>query len=177
MGTQICFTADDKLVTAIDSIAKKMERTRADTINFLVCTGVLQVSDDATATFTTQPSQFNVAPAPLPEKINEEALKKQWPKTLSDLLLAGDLNVKANIIQNKRRIFWIVKTINVQKNAVSYEAINEELDAVTITMEAEPVMQGSVMVGIISRAKEQPLINPKFNPIIVANNVMQVGGE
>jgi len=36
MGTQVCFTADDNLVSAIDDIAKKIERSRSDTISTIL---------------------------------------------------------------------------------------------------------------------------------------------
>ena len=36
MGTQVCFTADDNLVSAIDDIARKIERSRSDTISTIL---------------------------------------------------------------------------------------------------------------------------------------------
>jgi metal-responsive CopG/Arc/MetJ family transcriptional regulator len=36
MRIQVCFTADDNLVSAIDDIAKKIERSRSDTISTIL---------------------------------------------------------------------------------------------------------------------------------------------
>jgi len=36
LGTQVCFTADDNLVSAIDEISKKIERSRSDTISTIL---------------------------------------------------------------------------------------------------------------------------------------------
>jgi hypothetical protein len=43
MGTQVCFTADDNLVSIVDEIAKKFNRSRSDMLNLLVWIGIQNV--------------------------------------------------------------------------------------------------------------------------------------
>jgi hypothetical protein len=43
MGMQVCFTADDNLVSIVDEIAKKFNRSRSDMLNLLVWIGIQNV--------------------------------------------------------------------------------------------------------------------------------------
>jgi metal-responsive CopG/Arc/MetJ family transcriptional regulator len=96
MGTQVCFTADDNLVSAIDDIARKIERSRSDTISTILWLAIQNIRSKqpkdfgelvqsvSGATSMTTPASFGVERE---FKISNKdatdltALKKQFKKT------------------------------------------------------------------------------------------------
>jgi hypothetical protein len=192
MGTQVCFTADDKLLKVIDDLAENIERSRSDTVNlllWLVTQSIkdkkpsnlgelfLSVSAGTAATFRTEPHQSPVAP-PLPQvEVDMESLKVRWQRILQDFSGLGDPEFKRFFIDDKPRNFYIVKelasSVAPGLSRQTFAAVNEQMEAVKV--EVEPVTTVTMGERVTSPPKvhEQRLENAGFDPIWIVKRVLQ----
>jgi hypothetical protein len=195
MGTQVCFTADDKLLKVIDDLAENIERSRSDTVNLLLWLVtqsikdkkpsslgelVLSVSAGTATTFRTEPHQSPVTwPPPLPQvKVDMETLKVRWQRALEDLVGIHDPEVKWFFIDDERRIFYIVKelasSVTPGLTRQTFAAINEQIEAVKIEVETEIIKTDEGIAPSLSKVHEQRLENVEFDPVRIATRVIEL---
>jgi hypothetical protein len=194
VGTQVCFTADDKLLKVIDDLAENIERSRSDTVNLLLWLVtqsikdkkpsnlgelVIDVSAGTATTFRTEPHQSPVAPPlPLPQvEVDMETLKARWQRTLQDLSELGDPEFKRFFIDDELRIFYIVKELasSVASGLTrkTFAAINEQIEAVKVEVEVVTTVTTGERVTSPPKVHEQRLENAGFDPVWIARRVIQ----
>lgn len=192
MGTQVCFTADDKLLKIIDDLAERIERSRSDTVNLLLWlvtqsikdkkpSGlgelVLSVSGGSAATFGTEPRQPPLTLPPLPKgEVDMEILKRRWQSVLQDLWGKHDPQIRGFFIDDKLRIFYIVKELAAEiapgLTRQTLTAINEQLEAVKVELEVEITKTDEGIAPSDLKVREQPLEHPGFDPVRIAKRVL-----
>jgi hypothetical protein len=193
MGTQVCFTADDKLLKVIDDLAENIERSRSDTVNLLLWLVtqsikdkkpsslgelVLSVSAGTATTFRTEPRQPPLT-LPLPQvKVDMETLKVRWQRTLQDMWGIHDPEVRGFFIDDKLTVFYIVKELasSVTPSLVrqTFAAINEQIEAVKIDVETEIIKTNEGIEASPAKVHEQRLENVEFDPVRIAKRVIEL---
>jgi hypothetical protein len=174
MGTQVCFTADDNLVSAIDEIAKKIERSRSDTISTVLWLAIQNirtkqprdfgelVQSVSAGTGFTAPATFQVErefSISNQDRVDTENLKETFKKKLQE---GWDLGARINImkvnVNGQPRLFYNIKKldqkITSQATVLEFISVSQDLQAVRLKVSCSRDPTGMVadMTG-----EEKPL--------------------
>jgi metal-responsive CopG/Arc/MetJ family transcriptional regulator len=159
MGTQVCFTADDNLVSAIDEVAKKIQRSRSDTISTILWLAIQSIRTKqpkdlgelmsiSGGTGVTAPAGFQVEKQfTVTEKGSNELadLRSRFVKALDQAVsmrMSG--HALAVNVKGQRRLFYTLKKLgeDVKPNSTiqTFLALSQELQPVrlTVTMTRDP---------------------------------------